>query len=163
MITLPVWALFLLVVLVVGAVILAAFAISTANRLNRLHIRTDSARLSLEGALAARSSVIAALQPDLAVEAHRATQVPLRANDMGHRSDAENELLTRLAPNLFENSAFIEVSTRVDLAARFYNEAVGATLAVRLRPFVRSFRLAGRAPLPEFYEALSAGSPHGQK
>lgn len=163
MITLPVWALLLLTIVVIGIVVFIAFAVSTANRLNRLHIRTDSARLNLEGALAARSSVIAALQPDLAAGAHRASQVPLRANDMGRRSDAENALLTRLAPTVLEKSAFIEVSTRVDLAARFYNEAVGATLSVRLRPFVRAFRLAGRAPLPEYYEALSAGSPDGQK
>lgn len=158
MITLPVWALLSIAILLICAVLLIAFSVNMANRLNRLHIRTDSARLSLEGALAARASVISALQSELADKAHQASGVPLRANDMGHRSDAENDLLGDLKAVVLDNSAFIEASTRVDLAARFYNEAVAATLSVRNRPAVRLLKLAGRAPLPEYYEALSAGS-----
>lgn len=129
------------------------FAAALANRLNRLHIRTDNARISLEGALAARASVIAALQPDLVKEARETTAVPLKATDMGARSDAENTLLNHLADSTAQTVAFVEAATRVDVAARFYNDAVGDTLAIRKRPVVRICRLAGRAPLPEYYEA----------
>ena len=40
---------------------------------------------------------------------------------------------------------------RHDLAVRFYNNAVADTRRLRLRPLIRVLRLAGTAPLPEFY------------
>ena len=40
---------------------------------------------------------------------------------------------------------------RHDLAVRFYNNAVADTRRLRLRPIIRMLRLAGTAPLPEFY------------
>ena len=56
----PLWALLLVIVLAVAA-LLGLWLSLTASRLNRLHIRTDAARLSLEGALQARSAVVSAL------------------------------------------------------------------------------------------------------
>ncbi len=41
---------------------------------------------------------------------------------------------------------------QVFLARRFYNDAVAVTLAARRRRLVRVLRLAGQAPLPEFFE-----------
>ncbi len=38
------------------------------------------------------------------------------------------------------------------LARKFYNDAVAATRAARRRWLVRLLRLAGGAPLPEFFE-----------
>ena len=81
-------------------------------------------------------------------------RVALRATDMGARSEAENELLSELKPEVWNAASFVEASSKVDLAARFYNDAVSDTLSVRTRPLVRVLRLAGRAPLPEYYEAL---------
>jgi hypothetical protein len=152
----PGWILVVALVVAV-AVVLGMWLSGLANRLNRLHIRTDSARINLEGALRARSSVVAALRPDLSTEAGHASTVALRASDMDARSGAENRLLRELTDSERRNPAFIEASTKVDLAARFYNDAVGDTREVRGRPVVRLFRLAGKAPLPEYYEALSAG------
>ncbi|MCZ9293164.1 hypothetical protein [Corynebacterium meitnerae] len=40
---------------------------------------------------------------------------------------------------------------RHDLAVRFYNNAVADTRRLRLRPVIRVLRLAGTAPLPEFF------------
>jgi hypothetical protein len=40
----------------------------------------------------------------------------------------------------------------VFLARRFYNDAVAVTRAARRRWLVRMLRLAGGAPLPEFFE-----------
>jgi hypothetical protein len=41
---------------------------------------------------------------------------------------------------------------QVFLARKFYNDAVAATRAARRRPLARLLRLAGGAPLPEFFE-----------
>ena len=154
MIILSVWFLVGLIGVFV-AVVAAVWASGLAQRLNRLHIRTDAARLNLQGALDARAAVVEVLQPELAEEINRLSTTVLRATDMGQRSDAENALARSLSPEVVGNSSFIAASTRVDLAARFYNEAVADTRSVRARPVVKFFKLAGRAPLPEFYEALS--------
>jgi hypothetical protein len=41
---------------------------------------------------------------------------------------------------------------RVFLARKFYNDAVSATRDARRRPLARLLRLAGNAPMPEFFE-----------
>ena len=154
MITMSVLLLIALILLFI-AVVVGVWASGLAQRLNRLHIRTDAARINLQGALDARAAVVEALQPELADEVNRLSSTVLRATDMGHRSDAENALSRRLNPAVLSNSSFIAASTRVDLAARFYNDAVADTRVVRARPIVRALKLAGRAPLPAFYEALT--------
>ncbi|MDN6511666.1 MAG: hypothetical protein L0K56_13325, partial [Corynebacterium sp.] len=60
----PVWLLVLVVVVAVLALV-GLWLSLTASRLNRLHIRTDAARLALEGALQSRSAVVSAIHPDL--------------------------------------------------------------------------------------------------
>jgi hypothetical protein len=40
----------------------------------------------------------------------------------------------------------------VFLARKFYNDAVAATIAARRRWLARVLRLAGNAPMPEFFE-----------
>jgi hypothetical protein len=57
-------------------------------------------------------------------------------------TDGADELLTEL-----EGAAH-----QVFLARKFYNDAVAATRAARRSPLVRLLRLAGGAPLPEFFE-----------
>ncbi|WP_273354073.1 hypothetical protein [Corynebacterium resistens] len=154
MITMSAWLFAAFVLLFIAAVV-GMWASGVAQRLNRLHIRTDAARISLQGALDARAAVVEALQPELAEDVNRLASTVLRATNMGSRSDAENAVARRLDSSVLANSSFISASTRVDLAARFYNEAVADTRSVRARPAVRVLKLAGRAPLPEFYEALT--------
>jgi hypothetical protein len=57
-------------------------------------------------------------------------------------TDGAEELLTEL-----EGAAH-----QVFLARKFYNDAVAATRAARRPPLVRLLRLAGGAPLPDFFE-----------
>jgi hypothetical protein len=57
-------------------------------------------------------------------------------------TEGADELLTEL-----ESAAH-----QVFLARKFYNDAVAATVAARRRPLARVLRLAGGAPLPEFFE-----------
>jgi hypothetical protein len=49
-------------------------------------------------------------------------------------------------------SALEGAAHQVFLARKFYNDAVAATRAARRTPLVRLLRLAGGAPLPEFFE-----------
>lgn len=97
--------------IVLGLIIfgLVLWAIGMARRLDRLHIRVDRARASLE---AVRAEI-----------------------EVSPAGSEKHELLSR----------------RLALAIRFYNNAVADTRRLRLRPGVRAFRLAGTAPLPEFY------------
>lgn len=110
-------------VLVATAVALCGvtvWAVLTARRLDRLHIRLDRARASFEAAVEHRDAVA-----DIAA------------------STRDDEAARR---------ALAAAQQRVDLSLRLYNDAVAATRAVRLKPGVRALRLAGTAPMPEFYE-----------
>ena len=160
-------------ILVVAAVaILGVYVSWRAGRLDRLHNRLDAARAALDAALVRRSSVALELASSglldpatsllLAGAAHDARsaqngqELPqsdltraLRAvfSQPGFRSslngrDGAEELLTEL-----EGAAH-----QVFLARKFYNDAVATTRAARRRPLVRLLRLAGGAPLPDFFE-----------
>jgi len=159
-------------ILVVAAVAITGVYVSwRAGRLDRLHARLEAARAALDAALIRRSSVALELASSglldpatsllLAGVAHDARSAQsgqeLPESDLTRalravfgqpgfraslgRTDAE-ELLTEL-----ESAAH-----QVFLARKFYNDAVAATRAARRRPLVRLLRLAGGAPLPEFFE-----------
>lgn len=160
------------ILVVVAVAIVGVYVSWRAGRLDRLHARVDGARASLGAALLRRSSVALELASSglldpatsllLATAAHDARsadggqelpesdltralravfgQPDFRASLAGR--DGAEELLTEL-----ESAAH-----RVFLARKFYNDAVAATRAARHRPLTRLLRLAGRAPLPEFFE-----------
>jgi hypothetical protein len=160
-------------ILIVALAILVGVYVSwRAGRLDRLHARIEAARAALDAALVRRSSVALELASSglldpatsllLAGAAHDARsaqdgqELPqsdltraLRAvfSQPGFRSslngrDGAEELLTEL-----EGAAH-----QVFLARKFYNDAVATTRAARRRPLVRLLRLAGGAPLPDFFE-----------
>lgn len=138
------------VVLAVGAV----WAVLTAQRLDRLHIRLDRSRDALQAALDRRCAVIAATVPALAWEARQTEEIRLTDRDLGSRLGAEDALAGRMAGlemNVGTQSPELaDADTRVMLALRFYNDAVADTRALRLRPLVRTLRLGGTAALPEY-------------
>ncbi len=158
MVTLPLWVVVLAVVLFV-VLIVAVSASATATRLNRMHIRTDLARASLEASLGRRAAVARATFPQLSGLVANAEAIPVTARNTNRRADAENEL-TRAIVKLAaeqppERALAIELSdvhTRVELARRLYNDAVTDTKALRSRPIVRALRLAGTAPDPGYFE-----------
>jgi 8-oxo-dGTP pyrophosphatase MutT (NUDIX family) len=159
----------LLVILLVAALRLYV----TANRLDRLHGRTEAAWMVVEGALARRivaSRAIAAaggLASGNAEELRRLADTADRADRVG-RADAENDLSRGLStltvgadPELAAELA--DASERVVLARRFYNDAVRDTRALRGARFTRMFRLAGHAALPDYFEISEARSaPAGE-
>lgn len=148
------------VIAIVIAVILA-WAYFTAQRLNRLHIRIDSSLAQLEAALDRRAAVAAALEPSLREAARAAESTNLKDGAFEQRSVRERELTADIARAFPQRPAeLVEAETRVQLAHRFYNEAVSDTRALRLRPLVRGLRLGGTARLPEFFEFV--GLPEAQ-
>ena len=153
---------FVVVVLVVLLLVAAARLASTANRLDRLHIRTEAAWAALEGALsrrivATRAAAAAGAFPGGDAERLRhLTSLADRA-DRRSRADAENDLSRALAtqPPVLEAALAAELADageRVALARRLYNDAVRDTRALRAVWFTRLFRLAGRAALPDYFE-----------
>lgn len=145
-------------VLIILAVVLTAvvlWAYSTAQRLNRLHIRTDSARQSLEASLDRRAALVGALIPGSVEAARQAEAIPLIYSRFADRSHAERRIsaiILMQQPPVPE--ALVDAAARVELAHRFYNEAVTDTRDLRTRVSIRTLRLGGRAPLPEYFELV---------
>ncbi|WP_439660144.1 NUDIX hydrolase [Lentzea sp. HUAS TT2] len=148
-------------VVVVVTLLLAVWILSIANRLDRLHVRTDAAWAALDAALARRAVVVRALlDTELSAAASRAESAP-RAD----REQAENELSGLLgaldrrtvAPALTAELA--DAEERVMLARRVHNDAVRDTLLLRRRRVVRWLRLAGTAPQPSYFEIAEPTTP----
>ena len=152
----------LLVLVLLAAVLVGLWIYTTANRLDRLHVRTDSAWLALESALGRRAVVVRTIasvgagpevDPRLAALADRAERT-----DRAGREAAENAVSAALgsvraealSPQLA--AELTDAEARVLLARRFHNDAVRDTLALRRRRSVRLLRLGGTAPLPAYFE-----------
>ncbi|SDP89484.1 NUDIX hydrolase [Lentzea jiangxiensis] len=148
-------------VVVAVALLLAAWVLGIANRLDRLHVRTDAAWAALDAALARRAVVVRALlDPALAAAASKAESAS-RAD----RELAENELSGLLAAldrsSLAPAAAFelADAEERVVLARRVHNDAVRDTLLQRRRRVVRWLRLSGTAPQPSYFEIAEPTAP----
>lgn len=144
------------IILAVVITAIALWAYFTAQRLNRLHIRTDAALAALQAALDRRAAVVAALVPQAEGAAAAAEAVPLEYGSFDLRA-ARERAVTAVIGELGENRPpqIVDAEVRVQLAHRFYNDAVADTRALRLRPGTRLLRLGGTAPLPEFFEYSS--------
>lgn len=135
-----------------------------ANRLDRLHVRTDSAALGLVAALERRAVVaraIAAVLPAAAGVDLRATADAAERALPADREAAENELTSALAA-LTDLPGFdlpadlraelVDAEQRVRISRQVHNEAVRDTLALRGTRLARWFRLAGTARAPYYFE-----------
>ncbi|TWP51825.1 NUDIX domain-containing protein [Lentzea tibetensis] len=136
------------------AVLIGPWLLSIANRLDRLHVRTDAAWAALDAALARRAVVTRALlDQGLSLVADRAESSPRVA-----RESAENDLSralgavdrSSLPPALAAELA--DAEQRVVLARRVHNDAVRDTLVQRRRRVVRWLKLSGTAPQPSYFE-----------
>lgn len=145
----------------------------TATRIDRLHARVEGARSALDAQLLRRSSVALELATSALLDP--ATSVLLagvahdaRAAGPDDREPVESDLTKALRATFDDTDTVAAVGTdpygaellaeleaaarRVQLARRFHNDAVRATVAVRRQRVVRYLRLAGRAPMPETVE-----------
>ena len=165
-----------LLVLAVLAVMFLAFYLSmTAGRLDHLHRRIDTSRLTLDAHLLRRSSVTLELASSgvldpatsvlLAEAAHRARTAP--EDDDPERALAESDLTAALVAALDPDDVAEVLGTvpgepllaeldaacrRVQLSRRFLNDAVRACRQLRRQRMVRLFRLAGHTPWPDTWE-----------
>ncbi len=169
-------------VLVLGLIALLVLALgvwaySTANRLDRLHVRSDQSWQALDAALARRAVVARAVAMAMAGpvstdsrRGERAAQLAALADraeraDRGDRETVENQLSTALSlvdidqlrPQLVAELA--DAEARVLIARRFHNDAVRDTLALRTRRPVRVLHLGGTAPLPHYFEITERATP----
>ena len=170
-----------IVIAVAVILFLGVYVSWRAGRLDRMHTRLEAARAALDVTLVRRSSVVLELAASgfldpatsvlLAGAAHEARGG--QDTDLGDRELARIELtqsnLSRALRAAFAQPGFQDSLDEVDGAAdllaeleaaahqvlvarKFYNTAVATTRDARRKPLVRLLRLAGHAPLPEFFE-----------
>jgi hypothetical protein len=161
--------------IVICLVLFGVYLSASAGRLDRLHHRVEMAMLSLDAQLLRRTGAVldvsasGLLDPatslvlaDAALAAREADGSPLE------RSQIESNLTKAITACLGTREQVKELTTtergrelvatlsgalhRAAISRRFYNDAVRACRAVRSQRLVRWFRLAGRAPYPEFVE-----------
>ncbi len=168
----------ILVLALVAAIVITVgvWAYTTANRLDRLHVRTDQARHALDAALARRAVVARSVattisglggDPELVEQARRLVALADRAERVNwrDREAVENQLAAALSavdiallpPQLVAELA--DAEARVLIARRFHNDAVRDTLALRTRRLVRTLHLGGTAPLPTYFEIAERVTP----
>ncbi|MGH3948878.1 MAG: NUDIX hydrolase [Pseudonocardiaceae bacterium] len=154
--------LLLLLLVVVVLLLVGVLLFSAANRLDRLHVRTDAGWAALDAALARRAVVARAVAAsgaagEYAFDLHGAA-VRAESASRAEREVEENEL-TRMLSKVDRAGLPValvhelgEAGHRVVIARRVHNDAVRDTLALRRRRSVRYFRLAGTATPPEYFE-----------
>ncbi|WP_131736794.1 hypothetical protein [Actinomadura roseirufa] len=160
----------------VAVVFLAGGYVSwRATRLDRLHVRVETARAALDAALVRRAAAALELAASrlldpatslvLATAAHEA-----RTADADNREFAESDL-SRALRAVVDQPEFVgtlgaradgdgdavleelsSAAAKVAYARRFYNDAVAQARIARRKLLIRVLPLAGRAPLPGFFE-----------
>jgi 8-oxo-dGTP pyrophosphatase MutT (NUDIX family) len=170
----------LLAVALVVALVLGLWLAAMANRLDRLHVRTDAAWAALDAALARRAVVGRAVAAAMRLDNHGAGKdggiaadklraVAERAEQMerAEREEAENALSLQLAGvdrgtlPLALTAELLDAEQRVVIARRVHNDAVRDTLGQRRRRLVRWLKLAGTAPQPEYFEIVEPSLTDG--
>ncbi len=152
-----------------GLVVAAAGALGAmraATRLDRLHVRTDAAWAALDAALRRRALMVGGLNGAAAMDCpadvafQAGVQVAFQVGAHVPREDMENEVgrvlavLDHTGLDAVCAGQLADAQQRVVIARRVYNDAVRDTLALRSRRTVRWLRLAGRAPLPRYFEIV---------
>lgn len=162
-----------LIVAVIAAVLLSMWITFTLTRLDRLHARVDAAGAALDAQLvrrsaalleaaAASSSIPSAARWQYERLAREALAVGASAPHDATRDDrrvpvenavgrAVNEL-ARATRHPAAADELREAAARVEVARRFYNDAVRDTRTLRSRRMPRVLRLAGYVPMPQFFD-----------
>jgi hypothetical protein len=165
-----------LVALAAVLVLLGIYLSMTAGRLDRLHLRIESAERALEAQLALRTAitidlaasglvdpVLSAVLTDAAHAARTSAPAGARAREIAESDlsrilsaafqDPEDVLELKRDP---EGAVFLEelaaTCRRVELSRRFLNDAVRACRQVRSLRMARWFHLAGHTSWPQTVE-----------
>jgi hypothetical protein len=169
---------------IIVIVVLAIFGVYIswrAGRLDRLHARLEAASSALDAALVRRSSIALELASSGLLDPATSVLLAGAAHDARSPQDGREmpeSDLTRALRAVFSQPDFRALlagregaeellselegaSHQVFLARKFYNDAVAATQVARRRWLVRMLRLAGTAPMPEFFEIDDSLVPAG--
>jgi hypothetical protein len=171
------------IILAVAVVALLGVYVSwRAGRLDRLHARLEAARFALDAALLRRSSVALELASSGMLDPATSVLLAGAAHDarsaVSGREMAESDL-TRALRAVFGQPGFRALlagrdgaeellgelesaAHQVFLARKFYNDAVTATRRARRRWLAVLLRLAGTAPMPEFFDIDDSLVPAGE-
>jgi len=162
--------------ILVGGVIVVLTAVYIswrAGRLDRMHIRLETAREAIDAALVRRAAVALELAASrildpatslvLATAAHHARTAGPEERELAE-SDLSKTLRAvvdqdRFRERMAEAPGGPELMAELDAAVkkvvysrRFYNNAVAVTRAAHRRWLGRTLRLAGHTELPQFFE-----------
>ncbi len=157
-----------LVVAVLLAVLATAWVTFTTTRLDRLHARVDAAQAAMDAQLVRRAAALAHvaetagehLEDGERVDCERVAQAALsrgpRAASGGRergRPSADRDWPSA-GPTCPPPTAaeLREAALRVQIARRFYNDAVRDTRTLRARRMPRALHLAGHRELPQFFD-----------
>ncbi len=170
------------IIVIAALAVIAVYISWRAGRLDRLHARVEAARFALDAALVRRSSIALELAASGLLDPATSLLLAGAAHD-ARAAESARELpesdLTRALRAVFSQPDFRALlagregaeelltelesaSHQVFLARKFYNDAVAATRAARRRWLAQVFRLAGRAPSPEFFEIDDSLAPAGE-
>ena len=83
-----------------------------------------------------------------------AESITLDYDRFAARAEAERGISQEINNLVQVPPAIVDAEARLQLAHRFYNDAVSDTRSLRVRPVVRLFRLGGTARLPEYFELV---------
>jgi len=156
------------IVIILFVLLIGWYLSFSASRLDRLHHKVETSWATLDALLQQR----AALAHEIVAESNldpatayliSSSATSARNANIIERSSAESVLSESL--KLVQGAAIdhslelpfdllVELSNiteKVKMAINIHLEAVNATRNVRAKPFIRLFRLAGKAPLPVRY------------
>lgn len=147
-----------LAVLVLAAAALGGWCVWTAGRLDRMHLRLETARASLDALLQVRASLAIEIAPGLGdpasalavMQAARDAREALAGSTAWQaQSDLSRTLRTVTLPAgepLVD--ALVDASRRAGMARRIHNDLAGRTAELHAARRVHWFRLAGHAQAP---------------
>ncbi|MEV8506042.1 hypothetical protein AB0368_14590 [Actinoplanes sp. NPDC051475] len=153
-------------VLAVLAVValLAAYLAWTAHRVERVHVRAQSAARALDAHLLRRAAAAAVVaeRTDF-VELYAAARLALDAA-AEEREAAENDLTRQLKAAALSGAdpatvTLVATSRRVVLARQVHTDLVRDALTARGRPLVRLLRMARRYERPRYFEMVDPTLP----
>ncbi|XVV17764.1 hypothetical protein ACQP2X_37450 [Actinoplanes sp. CA-131856] len=153
-------------VLAVVAVValLTAYLGWTAHRVERVHVRAQSAERALDAHLMRRAAAAAVVaEHGDHVELYAAARLALDAAP-GDRETAENDLTRQLNAVALDDTdpagrTLAASSRRVVLARQVHTDTVRDALTARRRPLVRALRMARRYPRPQYFDIEDPALP----
>ncbi|TDC43171.1 hypothetical protein [Micromonospora sp. KC213] len=137
--------------------LVAAYLAWTAGRVQRLHIRAESAARALDAHLLRRAAAAAVLaEQRYGVELYAAARIALDAAPE-EREAAENDLTRQLRaveldPTDPACEAVIAASRRLALARQVHTDLVRDARAARSRPLVRLLRMGRGQQWPRYFD-----------